>query len=81
MVNVDGTFHIPIFIDYLVLIWDTADSTGSFPSTCQFRSTLWWGGKGIDEAPHLKGVSSGSGRWGSHLLVGELEPLFNGFDI
>ena len=27
------------------------------------------------------GVSDGKGRRRSHLLMGELEPLFNGFDI
>ena len=42
------------------------------------QQTLRWGGEGIDEASQLIGVSSGSGGWGSHLLVGELEPLFNG---
>ena len=77
MVNVDGSFHIPILIDYLVFIWNAADTVGSFPSRSQFGGTLWWGVEGKDEASHLVGVSNGSGRWGGYLLVGELELLFN----
>ena len=81
MVDVNSSPYLSIFVNYLEIIGDPADSKRAFPVWGQLFSTLRSGRHREDETPLLIGVGDGGRRWGSHLLVGQLQPLVDDLHI
>ena len=81
MVDVNSSPYLSVFVNYLEIIGDPADSKRAFPACGQLISTLRRGRHREDETPLLIGVGDGGRRWGSHLLVGQLQPLVDDLHI
>ena len=81
MIYMDSSPYFSVFVDYLVIIGDHANTKRAFPSWGQLISTLRRGSHREDETPLLIGVGNGGRGWGSQLLVGQLQPLGDNLHI
>ena len=81
MVNVNRVPHGSILINHLIVVEDPFDMERAFPSWSQFAGTLRRSCHSINQAVFLIWVDNSWRRWGSHLLVGQFQPLSQDFYI